>query len=49
MDLKATTFGRYIKVKKEHCGLEEQIQVLYIVSMAGLLKEFINQMNERTT
>ncbi len=43
MDLRVNTFGLNIKANMENCGLEEQIQVVYIDSMAILLKENINQ------
>lgn len=49
MDLRVNTFGLYIKANRENCGLEEPVQVVYIVSMASLLKENINYKHERTT
>jgi topoisomerase IA-like protein len=39
MDLRVKRFGLYIKANKENCGLEEKSQVVYIDSMASLLKE----------
>jgi hypothetical protein len=41
-----TSFGLYIKANKENCGLEG---LVYIDSMAILLKEYINHKYERTT
>jgi hypothetical protein len=41
MALRVNSFGLYIKANKENCGLEEQVQVVYIDSMAILLKENI--------
>ena len=48
MDLRVNSFGLSIKANMENCGLEEQVQVVYIDSMAILLKEYINYKHERT-
>ena len=39
--MRVNLFGLYIEANKENCGLEGQIQVVYINSMAILLKENI--------
>ena len=45
-DLEKNSFLLYIKPNKENCGLEEMV---FIVSMASLLKEYIKYKFERTT
>lgn len=46
MALKVNTFRLYILANRENCGSEEPVQVVYIVSMASLLKEYINRKHE---
>jgi hypothetical protein len=41
MGLKVSIFGLYTKANKVNCGLEEQIQVVYIGLMGILSKENI--------
>ena len=45
MDSRVNKYGLYIKANKENCGLEEKNQVVYIDSMAILLKEDIKSTN----